>query len=87
MSRFYERDVILKDLRQHVIEMVLNNSGTMRLTLREDLLPNNYRDEKHLEQEYHENNKQSIAGFDVKTGKWTTLDIGKIRYLQVIDGY
>jgi hypothetical protein len=87
MSVFYERDVILKDLRQHVIEMVLENSNNMRLTLREDLLPANYKDEKHLVEEYHNNNKDSIAGFNVKTGQWVSLEIPTIKYLQVIDGY
>lgn len=84
---FYERDTVLKDMRQYVIETNINGNNVRRLTLREDLLPKNYVQEKHLEEDFHSKNKDFIAAYDVRNNQWVTVDVKTIKYVQVIDGY
>jgi hypothetical protein len=89
----YERDAILKDLRRNVIEIFVSNSNSpkdtiaFRATLREDLLPQSYQQEKLLEQNFHEENKNLLSAFNVANGQWITVDISNVRYVQIIDGY
>lgn len=89
----YERDNVLRDLRKYVVEIFIPKSdGTaglisFRSTLREDLLPKSYQEDKLLEMQFHEENKDSISSFNVANGKWVTLNVSDIKYVQVVEGY
>lgn len=89
----YERNAVLKDLRQNVIEIFISNKDSpknvvsFRTTLREDLLPKSYQEEKLIEHNFHEENKNLISAFNVTNGQWLTVDISDVKYVQIIDGY
>lgn len=90
----YQRDVLLKDLRQNVIEVtftkVNGDQRVMRCTLIENMLPPSYRnnpDEKSSETEFHQKNPEVIAAWDVQAGGWRSFRIDSVTYVQVIDSY
>lgn len=89
----YERDVILKDLRKNVVEIfILKDKNSKDLvsfkgTLREDILPKSYQEEKLLEQQFHEENKDNISSFNISNGKWVTLNILDIKYVQIVEAF
>lgn len=82
------RDEILKDLRHYVIEFTFKDKPVQRLTLRPDLLPSTYSKDINEEKEFHNNNPEFIAAWNVsKPGGWLNFNINTISYLQIIDGY
>jgi hypothetical protein len=89
------RDSILKDLREYVIEVhfekVNGENRNMRCTLRPDLLPPSYREqlsEQKEEIEFHQKNPNVIAAWDVQKGGWRSFRVDSVKYLQnVNDGY
>lgn len=90
----YERDIILNDLRHNVIEVtftkVNGEQRVMRCTLRENLLPKTYVEninEQKEEKEFHRNNPNVIAAWDVQKGGWRSFRVDSVEYLQIIDGY
>lgn len=90
----YQRDTILKDLRENVLEVtftkVNGEQRVMRCTLRNDLLPKTFVenvDEQKEEKEFHQNNPDTIACWDVQKGGWRSFRVDSVGYLQIIDGY
>lgn len=90
----FDRDTILKDLRQHVVEVTFNKvDGTpriMRCTLAPRHLPKTFNEnieEQNQEKEFHQKNENVIAAWDVQKGGWRSFRIDSVEYLQVIDGY
>lgn len=90
----YQRDVLLKDLRQNVVEVtftkVNGDTRIMRCTLMESMLPATYREnpeEKAGEQDFHQKNQDVIAAWDVRAGGWRSFRIDNVTYVQVIDAY
>jgi hypothetical protein len=88
----FDRDTILKDLRQYVIEVhftkVNGEQRVMRCTLRPDLLPKSYindLNEQKQEKEYHQTNPDVIAAWDVQKGGWRSFRIDTVGYLQNVD--
>lgn len=90
----YERDIILNDLRHNVIEVtftkVNGDQRVMRCTLKENLLPKTYVEnlnEQKEEKDFHRNNPNVIAAWDVQKGGWRSFRVDSVEYLQIIDGY
>lgn len=90
----YERDRLLTDLRSNVIEVHFtktNGEGrVMRCTLMPRLLPESYTnslDEQNQERDYHQQNTNVIACWDVQAGGWRSFRIDSVNYCQVIDQY
>ena len=90
----YDRDRLLLDLRSNVIEVhfVKTNgeSRVMRCTLMPRLLPQSYvnnLDEQNEEKNFHQQNDNVIACWDVEKGGWRSFRIDSVTYCQVIDMY
>jgi hypothetical protein len=87
----YERDVLLKDLKENVIEVtftkVNGEQRVMRCTLKQEHLPPNT-DIGYLEEEHkREQNINTIACWDVHKGGWRSFRIENVIYVQIMDGY
>jgi hypothetical protein len=90
----FNRDLILSDLRQHVIEVTFKkvdgSTRVMRCTLVPDHLPATFNEsveEQNQEKEFHQKNANVIAAWDVQKGGWRSFRVDSVEYLQVIDGY
>lgn len=90
----FDRDTVLKDLRQNVVEVTFKkvdgSPRVMRCTLAERHLPQSFSEnikEQTEEKEFHQKNPNVIAAWDVQKGGWRSFRIDSVEYLQVIDGY
>ena len=90
----YERDKILHDLREHVIEVTFKKvdgvTRMIRCTLMPEHLPPSYTnnlEEQNTEKEFHLTNPHVIAAWDVQRGGWLSFRMETISYVQIIDGY
>lgn len=88
----YERDSILKDLREYVIEVHFNKVNgeerIMRCTLRPDMLPASYKEEIQEEKNFHSKNQDVIAAWDVQKGGWRSFRVDSVKIIQnVNDNY
>ena len=87
----YERDVVVRDLKSYVIEFNMkSNEGNpilFRATLKENMLPENYKDEKHIQEQFHLENPEALLCYAFNQKRWITLNIKDIQYLQIIDAY
>lgn len=90
----YQRDTLLKDLRENVIEVhftkVNGDARVMRCTLMKHLLPESYQrslEEQTEENNFHNANPNVIAAWDVNAGGWRSFRIDSVGYVQVIDAY
>lgn len=90
----YQRDVVLKDLRENVIEVTFTKINgehrVMRCTLKTELLPKSFVenvDEQTQEKDFHQKNPEVIAAWDVQKGGWRSFRLDSVEYLQIIDGY
>lgn len=87
-----DRDKLLKDLRDYVIEVsFIKVDGTlrnMRCTLDPRHLPPRYlTEDRSQEQEFHQKNPDVISCWDVQNGGWRSFRIDSVQYVQIIDGY
>ena len=87
----YERDNLLKDLRECVIEVTFTkvdgSNRVMRCTLDPKHLPKTYNEEAETEKQFHRENKDVISAWDVQKGGWRSFRIDSVEYVQIIDGY
>jgi hypothetical protein len=82
----YDRDTILKDLRQSVIEVIFTKANgeqrIMHCSLRPELLPETYKQDITEERNFHQKNPEVIAAWDVQKGGWRSFRIDTIAYIQ-----
>jgi len=87
----YERDTLLKDLRDNVMAVYFTKvDGTereMKCTLMPSLLPPNYIKEQAEEKDFHAKNPNVLAVWDVMNGGWRSFRIDSIKYVQILDAY
>lgn len=90
----YERDTVLNDLREHVLEVTFTKVNgehrVMRCTLAPVLLPKSFVEninEQKEEKQFHQKNPDVIAAWDVQKGGWRSFRLDSVEYLQIIDGY
>lgn len=90
----FTRDTLLKDLRHGVLDVtftkVNGEERKMRCTLVPALLPEIYRtslEEQESEKNYHKNNPDVIACWDVQARGWRSFRIDSVIYTQAIDSY
>jgi hypothetical protein len=87
----FDRDIVLNDLRNNVIEVtftkVNGEERIMRCTLRPDLLPKTFTEETEQEKKFHNENLNTIAAWDVQKGGWRSFRMDSVSYLQIIDAY
>lgn len=80
------RNDVLKDLRNHIIEISDVNKNMRRCTLRMEMLPKSYEKEYEEEVKFHNENTDKIVAWDIRNHCWRLYDIKDITYLQIIDG-
>lgn len=85
----YKREDLLKDLKQHVIEVtftkVNGDKRVMRCTLDPRYMP--AYDEKYLEEQHQKKeNQDAIAVWDLGVNGWRSFRVDSVGYVQVIDG-
>ena len=90
----FTRDTLLKDLRISIIEVtftkVNGDERKMRCTLVPAFLPENYREsleEQQSEKDYHKNNLDVIACWDVQNRGWRSFRIDSVIYTQAVDSF
>ena len=85
------RDTVLKDLRENVIEVTFNkvngDQRLMRCTLKPNLLPESYQKDEGEEKKFHRENENVISAWDIQKGGWRSFRIDSVTYVQVIDNY
>lgn len=85
----YNRDDVLKDLRNSIIEVtftkVNGDQRIMRCTLMPKYLPKSYLEEKEQETNFHNENPNVIAAWDVQKKGWRSFRMDSVEYLQIID--
>jgi hypothetical protein len=85
----FQRDTILNDLREYVIEVtftkVNGEQRIMRCTLRSDLLPETYVNEADEEKAFHRVNPEVIAAWDVQAGGWRSFRVDSVSYVQNVN--
>lgn len=83
----YNRDDILRDLRENVMAVYHNTENgqlEVKLTLMLDILPPSYIKEQELT--FHSNNSNIVAAYDVTSRKWyPPIDIETISMVQALD--
>lgn len=90
MGMTYERDAIIRDLRQNVIEVtfikVNGEQRIMRCTLDPQYLPPNY-DPQHLDEQHKKKeNLNTIAAWDLNAQGWRSFRVDSVQYLQSLEG-
>ena len=84
----YNRDQLLKDLREFVIEITFNkvngDQRMMRCTLEPSYLPANY-NSQHLDEQHRKpENLDVIACWDVQANGWRSFRIENVTYAQTV---
>jgi 2-C-methyl-D-erythritol 4-phosphate cytidylyltransferase len=87
----YERDKLIADLRESVIEVtftkVNGEKRIMRCTLDQKQIPQTI-DYNHLkEQHARKENLDVIAAWDVQANGWRSFRVDSVQYVQVVEGY
>ncbi len=88
----YERDIILQDLKQSVIEFFFKDFGgnkfpSIKCTHRPELMPKSFINEQHLMDQFHNENPNTIAAWNIDARTWSSIDINNVQYTQVVDTY
>ena len=88
----YERDVLLKDLNENVCEIFFKKVGDtqrrMRCSLNPVALPDSYElTEAPKVKEFHANNPDIIAVWDLNNSGWRQFRMEDVEYVQVVDTY
>jgi hypothetical protein len=85
----YQRDALLNDLRQNVVEIHFTKANgedrVMRCTLLPGKLPPQYVNEEKEERDFHAKNQDTIAVWDIQKGGWRSFRIDSVRYAQILD--
>lgn len=85
----YTRDTLLRELRSNVIEVhftkVNGDARVMRATLMEKFLPESYCSEKAEEKDFHQQNPNVIACWDLTAGGWRSFRIDSVTYCQGVE--
>lgn len=91
MASLYTRDGLLKDLRENVVEVLFVKVGgeerRMRCSLREEILPKSYANDKAEEIQFHQKNPDVISCWDIEKQGWRSFRIDSVLYAQALDNY
>ena len=89
----FNRDEIIKDLKQCVMEVTFTKVNgerrIMRCTLDSRYMPPMTVDQtKHLDEQHSkEENKEVVPVWDVHARGWRSFRVDSVEYMQEIDGY
>lgn len=84
-----QRDQLLADLRTNVIEVIFTkkdgSTRVMKATLNPDILPPAYKEgEISEEKEFHKENPDNIAVWDIEAKGWRSFNISSLISAQMI---
>lgn len=83
-----KKEIIVKDLRNYVIEITFSDNPVKRLTLKPDLLPQTYTEDiKKDETNFNSELNEYVIAWDVRLNQWKKFDLNTVKYLQIIDSY
>ena len=85
----FDRDTILKDLRENVVEVtfekVNGETRVMRCTLDPQHLPSNF-EQKYLDEHHAKPQNQNVlAVWDVQASGWRAFRVDSVSYMQTVD--
>lgn len=90
----YDRDRLLVDLRSNVVELhFMKTNGenrVMKCTLMSRFLPESYirnTEEQNTERQYHRDNPNVIAAWDIDARGWRSFRIDSVTYCQALYSY
>lgn len=87
----FNRDDLMKDLSEGVLEVVFDkvdgSQRTLRCTLRPDLLPKIFNGEKEEFSSFHKENPEVIAVWGIHENNWRSFRVENVRYVQSVEGY
>lgn len=88
----YDRDVMLKDLREMACEVHFKKVSTgdirvMHASLRPDLLPDGVDTNYIKEQHEKEENKDVVVVWDLQKGGWRSFRVDSVIYFNALDNY
>jgi hypothetical protein len=88
----YKRDTILEDLRNNIVEVTFTKVNgerrSMRCTLMTNYLPEVHQknpEEQEKEKNFHKENPDVLAVWDVQNGGWRSFRINSVDYVQILD--
>jgi len=83
----YERDVILNELRNNVIEVSFDKDNgqprVMRCTLMKYFLPESYKEQADVN--FHAGHPNVLAVWDIDNQGWRSFKIDSVRMVQALD--
>jgi len=90
MAGIYDRDTLLRELRDFVIEVsfekVNGQNRLMRCTLRPDMLPPSYINRDITEEKkFHKENVEVIAAWDVEKNAWRSFRVDGVKYVENVN--
>jgi len=90
----YDRDTLLRDLRVNLLEVHFTKANgetrVMRCTLQPHMLPESYRNdpkERAEEKNFHNNNPDVIAVWDIEANGWRSFRIDSVFYCEAKSVY
>ncbi len=88
----YQRDTLLQSLRGNVVEVHFTkedgSNRIMKCTLLKHLLPESYQtslDEQSQEKDFHKQNPDVIAVWDIEKLGWRSFRIDSVYYVNLVD--
>jgi hypothetical protein len=88
----YQRDTLLADLRNNILEVtftkVNGDRRSMRCTLMPNYLPENHNTnptEQDKEKLFHKENPEVLAVWDIQSGGWRSFRVNSVEYVQILD--
>lgn len=88
-STKYDRDILLNELRENILEVsfdkINNQPRILRCTLMEYFLPQNYK--KSADDKYHATNPDILAVWDIDNKGWRAFRIDSVKMVQALDPY
>ncbi len=83
-----QRDQLLADLRSNIIEVVFTkkdgSTRIMKATLNPNILPPSYKEEIQEEKDYHKENPDNVAVWDVDAKGWRSFNISTVLSTQLV---
>jgi len=83
----YNRDTLLAELRENVVEVAFdkinNQPRIMRCTLMKDFLGEQYKED--ADEKYHAKNLDFLAVWDLDNKGWRAFRIDSVRMVQALD--
>lgn len=89
--KLYQRDEIIRDLRDHVAEVTFKkldgSQRKMQCTLLPSHLPRNYNADHLEEMHQKEPNLETVVCWDIQKQGWRSFHVDLVEYVQILDNF